>query len=315
MTYNARSLEIIRDIERSVLSVFDTKDDGILMVHFIAMSRGLTKSASFTGEDPDDDASAVCDKIPFDAITELRREMYHPEKGAWLTAIVRLDCFDEDFSITFNFDSRPNIFNEDFIYNDSDSMVSPDREEILADFKKFPRHDIFVPEWVNDLVIEQKLVDNAIAEADPYDLFSEPIDLPAYLVTDYKELSENALWNKVWESLSESYVKQLVTDKSLLPVFVEQSKYSQQAAAIFDILEINLCKKFVKEMSEELTVIERAEFVNKLYEARGQGAQFDVEGDDEIDTDTLDEEFYEVIEEMIASQTKHRFPDIESEYL
>lgn len=315
MTYNARSREIMGQIEESVRSVFDSHDEGVLTVRFFSMSRELTKSASFSIDEYSDDASMVCDKIPFDLIMELRREMYDESKGTWITATARLDCFNEDFSFIFNFDTRPNIFNDDFIYTDSDSMVLPDREEILADFRRYSRGDNFIPDWVSELSLEQEMVDSAVDAADPYDLFSEALDVRPSLEVDYEELVECDVWQKVWSKLGKSYVDHLVRDKSLIPVFVEQAKSYQQAPAIFDGLEVNLAKDFINKLAEDLTIIERAVFVNNLYVSRGDDLQFDVEGDDEIDTDTLDDELSEIIVELIMSQTRQRFPDLETDAL
>ena len=312
MGYSTEAREIMAQIENSIRTVFDVREEGILTVRFFSMSREITKSASFSKPEGKDDASIVCDKIPFDLIMSLRKEMYDDKKGTWLTATARLDCLTEEFAFIFNYDVRPNIFNDDFIYTENDDIISPDREEILSDFKKFSRSEEFIPEWVNELLLEQQIIDETIKNTDPYDLFSEAIETEAILDGDFALVYGVPAWEKLWKELSNSYIDHLVNDDTLISVFVEPAKAYQQSAVIFDGLEIDVSSSFIDKIVGEMTVLDRASIVNSWRKINSRDEIFDIDGDDEIDTDTLDDEFGLLIGELVMEQTKQRFPDLDS---
>ncbi|GAA3103891.1 hypothetical protein JOF29_003552 [Kribbella aluminosa] len=70
-----------------------------------------------------------------DHFEELRREMYRPGKGTWLTAQLTITSTGH-FSTDFDYDGRPNW------------SIPVDEGIYAADLSVFPRDDENVPDWM-----------------------------------------------------------------------------------------------------------------------------------------------------------------------
>lgn len=70
-----------------------------------------------------------------DNLEELRREMYEPSKGTWLTAQLTITS-DGHFTTDFDYDSKP------------DWSIAVDEGIYAADLAVFPRDPDHVPEWM-----------------------------------------------------------------------------------------------------------------------------------------------------------------------
>lgn len=311
MWQNPETRQIVHQIKESVSSVFKDYDDGTVTVRFMSFPRELVKTVTFSHPGGESDAQIVSKLVSFESVTQLRQAMWNKDRGTWLTATVTFNCLTEEFDIAFNYDVRPNVHNDDFLYKEGDFLVSPEREEIISDFKRYPRSENLIPDWLNDLLLEQSSIDYMISVTDPRDLFSEALEAEVVLDGKFSQLGNVSYWNAMWNQLGKRYTHKLIKDKSLLPVFVDSSRAYDQAELISDTLEFHLCLDFVDELARELSVIDRAKIVNDWRRVQERAEIFDIEGDEEIDVDSLDDEINAVVAELIGKQTRQRFPDLE----
>ena len=313
MTLNARSKELINNMEDYLSSAFSELDKGIVTLRFMSIGRDSEISVSFSGNEEHDPKEVSCrdlDQIRLQMITELRETMFEKHgRGAWLSGFATFDCFTEEFDVTFNYDERFNTLNENWMYSDADYAVTPDRFALIVDFEQHPRDESQTPEWYFDLLIEQQEMKKLIKNANAEEIFIDQIDTIATLHEKFDYLSDIEEWEIIWEKLNETYIKFLLHDKNLIKIFVDDSKIPERSTYLFEEFEPKVINELFKELLLTTEIDDRANSLNLMRLARGEYAAYDLSEDD--DMEIVDEEMEEIIKELVMSQTRQRFVDLD----
>jgi len=313
ISYTCSSEDMINNIENSLRSAFSDVDKGILEMRFMSMSRGTEISANFVTDsdiDSKEVRTRIIDKISLSAISELREIMKDEEQGVWLSGLISFNCLTEEFKISFNYNERFNVLTENWEYSESDDEIFPDRVTLINDFEKYSRNDKNIPDWYFDLLHEQRQIKNAIKKAVPEDVFSEQLDANPQIEEKFDYLSDSEEWKIAWGQLGTVYMRTLLKDKSLLALFVDDSKIPERASYIFDEFEPNVLDEFLTYFMNRTSTKLRAHMINLVQDSNGSES-YDLDSEDDFDSDLLEEEFEDVIISMIMSQTRQRFPDLD----
>lgn len=128
---------------------------------------------------------------------ELRSVMADPQKGAWLSVVVRVTS-GGDYEFEFNYDRRPYWYSPTFLEPTERDLTepSPSDETLVADLERFPRTPEFIPEWYPSAA--DAVAPPGAAPADPRALAIESVALfPESLAA----LADNRDWVEIAEGL------------------------------------------------------------------------------------------------------------------
>lgn len=307
--------EIIDEIDRLFHEAFKDFDNGIFEVKFMSMGREPEISPRFTPEGQYDSKSAMkmlLEEVGLNTITKLREAMCDKGgKGSWLSGVAKFDCLTEEFTVEFNYDRRFNVLAENWIYDEDDDEVFPDRRTLIADFDKCPRNIENIPDWIEDLKQEQKEINVKIEKAVAEEVFAEQVEAAPSIYEKFETVAEYAVWREFWEEVGETYVETMLNDKNLIPLFVDDSRAKEQASYIFNELEPKVVSNYLEYAMSETEPDDRANLLNILQISLGEPANHECEYDEKLDLEMLEEDFEDVVVSMVMSQTQQRFPDLE----
>lgn len=314
IAYESTSRDIINGIENSLRTAFSDMDKGTLNLRFMSMHRGTEISTNFITDeivDSKEVRSKIINHISLSAISELREIMNDKNgKGAWLSGEITFDCLTEEFEITFDYDDRFNVLTENWEYSDTDEEIFPDRNTLLKDFEKFPRSDSNIPDWYFDLLHEQRQVKKMIKNAKPENIFKEQMEVNPQFEEKFSYLNDSEDWKTAWDQLSVVYIKTLMSDKTLITMFVDDSKIPDRASYIFDEFEPSVLDSFLTKFTEKTPVELRVRMIDFVQLSKGLTESYDM-NDADLDTDILEEEFEDIVVSLVMSQTRQRFPDLD----
>lgn len=313
---NTKAEEIIAGVEKSFRDHLAEVDNGVLKVKFMSMGRETELSPLFSSEENLRNLKPTLKKLLHDVgletVAELREVMCDKgNKGSWLSGTVKFDCLTEEFSIEFDYDKRFNVLAENWEYDEDDDEVFPDRRTLLADFERCQRKTTRLPEWYEDLVQEQKEINDQIANANSEDVFYEQISVVPSLSAKFETVDDDPEWIAVWNEIGEVYEDVLLTDPDLIPLFVDDSRVADRAVYVFEELEPKVVNAFIEQNALENSPESRAYLLNALQISKDETPAYDCEWDERLDLELLEEDFEDVIISLVMSQTQQRFPDLE----
>lgn len=313
MRDKVKTRDILATIESAMLCVFDGFDEGTITVRFMAfgpdIELAVTSSQFIDGLEA---SSLLMEHLTLTSLLELRDAMAESSRGTWLSGQAVLDCLTEEVKFTFNYNHRFNVLAEDWVYDEGDDEVWPDRHSLLQDLKRYPRSDDMIPDWYESLRMEQERVDQLVKETKPEDLFAEALNTIPVLDGIYAPLQNNAIWNHTWKELGETYKHGLLALKKLRRAFIDPDMGNAKAEMIFDVLEPHVQETFTEQFLQQYTPCEQASFLDVLAKLQGKEIpdcqQLD---DDDWDMELLEEDLADVFHELIMAQTQQRFTDLD----
>ncbi|MBW3083883.1 hypothetical protein KEM60_00062 [Austwickia sp. TVS 96-490-7B] len=102
--------------------------------HMADLKRINIGCIQFWLDSKEDSVKEIFEAIAF--ARQLRKDMYDPEQGAWLSLDVDLNKLTDEVNFTFNWDNKSTLWD-----------AHPDDIEYVVDMEEYPRPWALIPDW------------------------------------------------------------------------------------------------------------------------------------------------------------------------
>ena len=147
------------------------------------------------------------------ALDELRAEMSDPERGAWISAELKLtDAL--VLETTFNWDRRfywgTHAGNPWMPSDDAEEPTRPSDDDFLDELERFPRSPLFLPAWYpRHRVVEGETLDDAAFETREADVLEPARTARVALPDEVKPLQDAWGWPGMFETINDGVLGNL----------------------------------------------------------------------------------------------------------
>lgn len=312
---NTEAHDIIHEIETNIRETFNNEERGSFILRFTTIGGIILQGISIPNTGL---AEQITSKINVTLLEKLEKSLTFSEIGSWLHCEIHYHHQKEQFVFKVNRTKRFNVNNKNWVYDIDDDVFKPTREEFLYHFKKHARAPYFMPEWHDSLVKEQQKITELIKNSTVTEVFNEAFNTKVFVPEEYLELEKNDSFISMWNELDETYKEVLSTQHDLLKFFIDEDKFTQQSYMINVVFQKELLETFLEKTVPYSNAEDRAKILNLFFSVIGNNNRYPIYDEsgfqqEEIDLESLDEDYSSMVNEFITIQTKQRFPDLDSQ--
>lgn len=299
-------------ISDSIIDLFDTSYKGFYVLR-LTMIPSLTWNAKLNNEHTDLTPEIMNNEF----FKKLQKLLYDTVKGSWLSCSIIYDLEKNNIDFSFNYSHRFNIYKNDWSYEEDDNLISPTRDDFLKHFKNYSRENNHYPSWYKTLLEEEKIISDLVKNSDPKEIFNDVWNIEVDFNGKFYELEKYKIWKDFWGLISEQYSKELISNKVILPYFIDEEKVLGQSEIIYQEIEPKVCSKIIETFVTDSFAEDRAELLKLYYENLDEEPPYylpdgDESDGEEIDFESLNDDLEFLVKEIVMIQTQQRFPDLES---
>jgi len=306
----ARALE---RIEESILHHFKNVKNSEVTFFFTTIGGVIISGKSKTHPDL---VNRCIEEISHEVILDLEEAFYLEEIGSFLHFTLYYSQKRNSFSISINRMRRFNILEDQWKDNDDVPNIFPKRASLLHHFKKYPRSKKYIPEWYDLLNEESRVIKEKLDSIDTKVFYFDRLK-KLNIPKKYSILKNNELFIKIWNYIDILYSNSLYEDKELLSFLLDSEKESDLPGYLSHEFEPELISNSIDYFNLWSSAEDRAVIVNYYLLSIGEKVKYPIYDnsgyqDEEIDYFDLDEDFADLITNLVRHFTRKRFPDLEN---